>query len=646
MQSLTTLIQLQKQSYRWLMVLLLACLGSGLLHAANKDHGALELGKAYEFDAYSSVSGYYTAQTEGMLKVSHSGGEFISVYSDEAHANEIMCDRNYDADGRIYYELPVKSGETYYFYNSFSMTKGTFTLSMIGAEAALELVSVTPENGSTFTIAGEPQVTFSFSTGIKIDNVEIVYGDNNAQKISSRVAGVNVTIFPKADIYALMKRGSIKAGDTFKLRLTNVRMAGNEAIKYGTDGICEVAYVCAAKPVEVVATSGLLAQGNSFKSFWNKGDENGILRIEFDGDLQVPESKSTEQFVQLSYGDFEAEDYYSEKLPYTVEGKVLLCDFTGKMRLPSNMLQSGKEYENIVIKITGVRGADGNFAYNENAGSLGSFSYTLKYEKVSIELITEFTPASGSSLEGVDAIEIWMTDYNKFSFDGIRFAYTDGDKQAEVVTKDYTATPDASIEGSYVLRIPVPAEVAGKKNVKLSFVNLLAADGVDYSDQLTATYNVEGQAEAFEVIPANGSKVESLAEVRLTFPGETVVSLNTDAGKLLLTKQEGQTVEMPHAELATDALNVIKLRTAAPVTEQGIYTITIPQGYVLDAAFEPMEALTLIYGVGVETGINEVVSGNAALREVYTIDGKLVPATVTNLPAGLYIVNGKKVLVK
>ena len=214
------------------------------------------------------------------------------------------------------------------------------------------------------------------------------------------------------------------------------------------------------------------------------------------------------------------------------------------------------------------------------------------------------------------------------------------------MTKDYTATPDASIEGSYVLRIPVPAEVAGKKNVKLSFVNLLAADGVDYSDQLTATYNVEGQAEAFEVIPANGSKVESLAEVRLTFPGETVVSLNTDAGKLLLTKQEGQTVEMPHAELATDALNVIKLRTAAPVTEQGIYTITIPQGYVLDAAFEPMEALTLIYGVGVETGINEVVSGNAALREVYTIDGKLVPATVTNLPAGLYIVNGKKVLVK
>lgn len=646
MQSLTTLIQLQKQSYRWLMVLLLACLGSGLLHAANKDHGALELGKAYEFDVYSSVSGYYTAQSDGTLKVSHSGGEFVSVYSDEAHANEIMCERNYDAEGRIYYELAVKTGETYYFYNNFSMTKGTFTLSMIGADEALELVSVTPENGSTFTIGGEPEVTFAFSTGIKIDNVEIVYGDNNSQKISSRVSGVIVAIFPKADIYALMKQGAIKAGDTFKIRLTNVRMAGNEANKYGTDGTCEVSYICAAKPVEIVTTGGLLAAGNNFKSFWNKGDEDGILCIEFDGDLQVPESKSTEQFVQLSYGDFEAEDYYTETLPYTVEGNKLFCDFTGKMRLPANMLQSGKEYENIVIKITGVRGADGNFAYNENAGSLGSFSYTLKYEKVSIELITEFTPASGSSLEGVEAIELWMTDYNKFSFDGIRFAYTDGDKQAEVVTKDYTATPDASIEGSYVLRIPVPAEVAGKKNVKLSFVNLLAADGVDYSDQLTATYNVEGQAEAFEVIPANGSKVESLAEVRLTFPGETVVSLNTDAGKLLLTKQEGQTVEMPHAELATDALNVIKLRTAAPVTEQGIYTITIPQGYVLDAAFEPMEALTLIYGVGVETGINEVVSGNAALREVYTIDGKLVPATVTNLPAGLYIVNGKKVLVK
>lgn len=645
MQSLTTPIQLQRQAYRWLMVLLMACLGSGLLHAANKDHGALELGKTYEFDAYSSVSGYYTAQSEGLLKVTHSGGEFIPVYSDEAHQNEIMCERNYDADGHIYYELPVKSGETYYFYNNFLMTKGTFTLSMIGAEDALELVSVTPKDGSTFTVAGEPQVTFSFSTGIKIDNVEIVYGDN-AQRISSRVAGVNVTIFPKADIYALMKKGSIKAGDQFKLRLTNVRMAGNESIKYGTDGTCEVTYICAAKPVEVVATSGLLAPGNEFKSFWNKGDENGILRIEFDGELQVPDSKATEQVAQLSYGDFEAEDYYSEKVPYTVEGNVLLCDFTGKMRLPSTMLQSGKEYENMVIKVTGVRGADGNFAYNENAGSLGSFTYTLKYSKVSIELITEFTPASGSSLEGIEAIELWMTDYKKFSFDGIRFAYTDGDKQAEVVTKDYTATPDASIEGSYVLRIPVPAEVAGKKNVKLSFVNLVAADGVDYSDQLTATYNVEGQDAAFEAVPANGSKVESLSEVRLTFPNEMVISLNTDAGKLLLTKQGADAVELPHAELATDALNVLIVKTAAPLTEQGVYTITIPQGYVLNAAFEPMEAITLVYGVGVETGIDEVVNGTAALREVYTIDGKRVPATVTNLPAGLYIVNGQKVLVK
>ena len=47
------------------------------------------------------------------------------------------------------------------------------------------------------------------------------------------------------------------------------------------------------------------------------------------------------------------------------------------------------------------------------------------------------------------------------------------------------------------------------------------------------------------------------------------------------------------------------------------------------------------------TGINGVVAGNAAAGKIYTISGIQLNATSTNgLPAGVYIVNGKKVFVK
>lgn len=618
------------------------------VHAEDRDYGDLELGKTYAFDVYSSVSGKFTAPKDGVLLVSHSSGIFVRVYSDEEHKNEIVCQREFDSEGRISYELEVTTGQVLYFYEDFSMSAGSFTLTMYDGSEELLLNGVTPQEGSTFTIAGEPQILFKFSSNVKIDGAEIVCGDN-AQSVRADVKGSSVLVLPKSVLYGLLKSGELNSGETFTVRLRNVRMEKIEDNLYGTDGTCEASFVSASKPVELVKAGGLLASGNPFLSYWNKGDENGIIRAEFDGPLQVPEAGSTDQIVTLTYGDIESSggDYYVETQPYTVEGNTLICDLTGKLRLPSDMLHSGTEYPKISVKIEGVRGEDGSYAYTENSGSVGSFGYSLDYKKVSVNITAYFTPESGTSLKGVEQIELWIRkDYEKIMYDGILFTYLEDGVEKSLVSQDFEAKPDADTEGAYIILINVPDAVAGKQNITVSLNNLLSADGADYTEKLTAKYDFEDEGVAFVANPANGSKVDALSEVELTFPNETVVSLNTSAGQLTLTKEGGQPVALPEATLATEALNVVLLHTASPVTEQGIYTIDIPAGYVLNSAWEAMPAMKLVYGVGVETGITQIVSDAAGAYAVYTVDGKRVSKPLSDLPAGLYIVNGKKVVIK
>ena len=154
------------------------------------------------------------------------------------------------------------------------------------------------------------------------------------------------------------------------------------------------------------------------------------------------------------------------------------------------MLGSTTLYDKILFAISHVRDAKGYPVYSSGSGSIGSFTRTMPYELVSVEANTEFTPANGASLKGVDNLEVFTTDYKKLSFSGVKFTYTVNKETKSVVVTNYTATADESIEGAYAISIPVPAEVkAGATNVVVTFENLVAADGKDHSAKFTATYD-------------------------------------------------------------------------------------------------------------------------------------------------------------
>ena len=508
----------------------LVCLSSLAVRAADPvDWGEMELDKAYDYTLFTANSGKFTAPQSGIVTCTSTSGDFLYPYSDADHTQELEFQTNYDAESHIYYELSVTEGQTVYFYKSFVMNGGQFMLTM-SSETGLKLLKTSPEAGSRLSAAGSPQVLFYFNSNVKISGAEIACGDYS-ESISANISGSTVFFNCGESLMGLLNAGRLQENDIVTFRLKNVRMASDESVRYGEDGTCEVGYVFAGKPVQLTSVSGLLDENNKFLSFWRKGDARGMLTLSFDGDLLVPEAGSQSHVVTLTYGNSEGDDgeYYVETLPYTVEGNVLVCDFTGKVRLPETMVTSGVNYGSVGLKVVNVRDAKGDYVYSGGSGTLGSFSYDLPYEVVQSSITTEFTPASGSSLQGKDMVELWITDYARVHFDGISFSYTDDSgNTATLVSDQYTATPDDEYEGAYILNITIPQEVKGHNDVVVTLANLSCDDGQDHSQIFTAKYNTfvlksVRYQESAEAVATNllGARLE-----RLEAGGQILVNTN------------------------------------------------------------------------------------------------------------------------
>ncbi len=139
--------------------------------------------------------------------------------------------------------------------------------------------------------------------------------------------------------------------------------------------------------------------------------------------------------------------------------------------------------------------------------------------------------------------------------------------------------------------------------------------------------------------PADGSHVDALSKITVTFTDQSEVS--TGSG-MITVKKDGVQVARIDAELDWDVWNRINITYSA--TEDGVYTFEFPEGYIVDANYEAIPAFTLTYYVGSASGINAVSADSNANAKVFTFDGKAVES-VKGLK-GAYIVNGKKVVLK
>lgn len=352
----------------------------------------------------------------------------------------------------------------------------------------MKLVDQNFESGKTYNITdtryGQLELTFNVAAAadqyayLKVGNYPT---DANKEigKIEVR-SGSNTggLIFNLKDsLVNWMDKGYYKEGDDITLTITGIHAKTDESIIYGTDGTLVLTFKAPGQPHNLEAST----MPDPFCSYWQKGDSKGIAVLEFDYDVMTGEGQTCKVGIRIGSG--EASDAYTETLDadkITVDGKNLYIDFTDKIRTYEAMGLKN-QWGTMTIMVYNVMLADGSSPYAEGNAKSGSYTYTVKFEEKNYSNLTpDFTPANGETL--TDDLKIYFSNKDAFTFSGVKFTYQDQQdrKQQEIVTEGITS--EASGKTGIEYTIPVSDAMKAGKNIRLSFVDLVSADGLDHSD--------------------------------------------------------------------------------------------------------------------------------------------------------------------
>lgn len=204
--------------------------------------------------------------------------------------------------------------------------------------------------------------------------------------------------------------------------------------------------------------------------------------------------------------------------------------------------------------------------------------------------------------------------------------------------------PDSISEaGRYILSIP-----AGFFNLGQQFesCNCKAA---------MAIYEIEGEvADTYDITytPAAGSTVEKLDKIKVTF--NDMEAAPSWTGKAYVEDKDG--VQVTTCEISQDAdfnvVNVVYFTLEEAITTEGTYTLVIPEGVlIVGSNFDNNLEIRATFTVGTATGIDAATTVSNKTVNVYNLNGMLIKKAVPaddlmNITKGVYIVNGKKYVVK
>ena len=331
-------------------------------------------------------------------------------------------------------------------------------------------------------------------------------------------------------------------------------------------------------------------------------------------------------------------DYRAIILGFTVE------DVQGKSVVYSNSMMYGQEaaeqmqitfLEYKVALVTKVTSIDPECGFYEVLPSEVTLTFDNEISAVEYGMIqTQLTGFRGYIMSENDYVingnsltikvpEEYLVDQSRMQ---IRMNVVDANGQ--YVT--YAYDPDYENEATVILEYTAP--------VKADLYKMVSADPAEGEVSKLDVINV-AFADAYQMVVGGFD------------PSKEVVVLN-EAGDVV-TKAAMEIVYGEEEYGWVPPTNVVKFTLETPVTEPGVYTFVIPAGTVYNEAFYPESEdfgvewgalynpeIRITYTVVATDGINGVtVNGKA---EIYSLDGR----KVTNPTKGIYLINGKKVVVK
>ena len=318
----------------------------------------------------------------------------------------------------------------------------------------------------------------------------------------------------------------------------------------------------------------------------------------------------------------------------------------------------------LVIPEAAVTVNDLNGVSGPNAEA--TFDYNVTQTEVVVDgLPISISPASGSIVKDISIItlEFSLDDYpNGMSYDWERNPVLYNEAGEEVALGHFGIDDPITFKSLYIsFDEPITAE--GTYTLKIEEGNIheykFGIDNPRMCPAFDIVYTV-GKAELQYTVtasPAPGTEiaVEDLNQFTVTFGDVKKINFSTEAwhGYVLRVDEKGNTLEEFPAscEMISDVAYTVTMDRAA--TEAGIYRLVIPEAAViindLNGVSGPNKEVTFDYNVtaaGIEGIINDATS-----FDVYGVNGVRVlrnanAEELNQLQKGIYIVNGKKVVIR
>lgn len=498
------------------------------------DLGALQLNHTYNIKDAGYFYGTFTPEQDGFLQVYSDNTATLRAYKSWAGSaketmaladngfvqNQIHLKDNYAYN----YELKVTKGTKYY------MCVGTMAGDDVHVTLKMEpktLVNLgcSVNEGAVVSPTTTSSISFSFNRSVVASSGAIIYGDNKEESVStyssSTIGAATVAMKIKDVLINLANAGSIKEGDVVTLKIKDIKEDPDDAERDGTEplkyGDLSVKVKIGQMPAMLLGATmdGVPVTANTkFMTYYAPG--TGKLVLNFSKELDPDYGEAL-----LRFGDFDQADnggYYQEdndekegNFTMEVKGKQVILDFSGKRRAVNDMVSStesdrGADFTKISLQISKITDLSGIRAYSTSSTTAGRFNYTWTLDVPEANVSSDFTPANGGSLKDADNVEIWISDEQSLSYQGVVFTYDQKENGIEptpdadgnvdiikevVVDKDhFTRVADPDEEGAVILTVPVPEEVKNLKNVTVSLYKVTCVDGKDYTNIIAAKYNV------------------------------------------------------------------------------------------------------------------------------------------------------------
>lgn len=514
------------------------------------DYGVMELNKEYEMTSGNNFFGTFTPEKDGYLQVYTSGSDVLRPFKEwKGTAKETMALANNEYShvkvkaktgySNNDYEMPVKAGTTYYMCGSNSSGRTVNVTLKMEPKTIVYFGSSVEDGDDVVSPTSNNTVTFKFNRAVTA-SAFIAYGDNKEESVTASSSSWSCTSTAnlKEGLLKLVTAGSVKEGDELTIILRNIKESADDAsdaepLVYDGEIKVKVKMGKAPAMLQGATLDGVPVTANTkFLTYYVPG--TGKLVLTFSKALDP-----TAGYATLTFGSFDDKDnggYYREDnddasvanaFTLKVVGNQVILDFSGKRRAVNDMVSStesirGADFTKINLQISSIEDTDGTRAFTTSSTTQGRFNYSLTLDVPETNVSCEFTPDNGASIKDKEEVEIWITDYETLTFQGVSFSYdqkengiepeedSEGNidiiKDVVVDMKDIKVEKDmdAIEDNAYILTVPIPAEVKNMKNVTVSLYKVTCADGKDYTDAIAAKYNVV--TDGIENITWNGNK--------------------------------------------------------------------------------------------------------------------------------------------